>query len=292
MIYVVDEPQDTDPANQIHTYIQDTKQQVRERMEAPNGTFNEHNDVSSSDAGLHIPSKVSFVRVSTEANRLDISATRQGSMHYITDGDDIGLAIVDDTPEYKKVSASSHSDLIGLSEGNPHSQYVYTGGTYTASDDMTIDSVSTAEDYPTNKIVNNSSPIDSLHNSLDWYNAHGEKSLAYRHFTELVDLNEGEPIRFYADGSFVEQSSGSSTSFSFGGPGDSVQETPTNDIVPFLLLGRIGNADILPYTVSRDNDGEVTVELSSQTDLDVDSLAEDGSLYGDSAFYAFRFKVE
>lgn len=289
MIYQENVPQDTDQANQISLFIRDTKKQIRPRFEAFNGDFHAHHSVDDLDLGRHVPGRNSFTRVSTFANRFTGSQLKKGTLHYITDTPDSGIYVANDVGSSKRVNATDHTTLSGLTEGNPHPQYVYLGGSFSASTNLRIANVTTRFTYNSSEMLYPNEPINRQHEFMGWI-AHGERSYAYRHGAEIGYSFHQLGFNTYVQHNHTNVTNGSITTLTFGGSGDSFQVLSSSDVVPFLLIGRIGNTHIRPYSISRTTGNAVQVELTTQSDLPNDTLSQSGTLYGSGVFQLFRYR--
>jgi len=190
MIWDLDIPQDSLQAyvsavEGIHSYIQDTKVALSDRMKCNNGVFNEHKVCQADEDGSHIPTETAFVYISTWDLRLEAleGAQKTGTLHYITEpADKKGLYTVNNDNEMVRAVVKSHSALTGLLEVNAHADILLnTGGNAMAVDLHLIDD---GELIITNYGTDDGNPLNPAHLDLSWYDAHGDDSIDERHIPD------------------------------------------------------------------------------------------------------------
>ena len=188
MIWDLDIPQDTlqayvDANEGIHSYIQDTKVALSDRMKCNNETFDEHNVCQADEDGFHIPTETSFVYISTWDLRLEEVegvAQKTGTLHYITEPTDRkGLYTVDDDGEIVRAVIKSHSGLTELLEDNAHADLLLLTGENAMEVDLHF--VDDGEAIITDYGTDNDNPINPTHIDLSWYDAHEDDAIVSRH---------------------------------------------------------------------------------------------------------------
>ncbi len=188
MIWDLDIPQDTlqayvDATEGIHSYIQDTKEALSDRMKCNNGTFDEHNVCQADEDGLHIPTETAFVYISTWDLRLEEVegvAQKTGTLHYITEPTDRkGLYTVNEDGEMVRAVIKSHSDLTNLLEDNAHADILLSGNGNAMAVDLHF--VDDGEVIITDYGTDNDNPINPTHVDLSWYDAHEDNAIVSRH---------------------------------------------------------------------------------------------------------------
>lgn len=188
MIWDLDVPQNSLQAyvgagEGIHTYIQDTKVAISDRMKCNNGTFDEHKVCQAGEDGSHIPSETTFTYISTWDLRLEIvegAAQKPGTLHYITEPlDRKGLYVVNNSNVMERAAVLDHSQLTGLLEPLAHADLLRTD----AGNGMEVDIhlIDSGAMNITEYGVDAGSPIEPAHVDLSWYNAHGADSIISRH---------------------------------------------------------------------------------------------------------------
>lgn len=203
MLWDSDTPDDdTYEAKYIHLQMHSDKQMIRERLEAWNGTFNEHGDFEIDDAddgavaGIHPISEVGFARVSTAADRL--TSPKPHTLHYFTTGDatyDAGLYTVDADNNYVKLTTLSHSDIYCDEESDPHIIYIFKDDDVTMGGDLIATTISLSGSQPDTE---DDEPLLAAHIYLGWVDAHFEGCVENTHFADdsisNQDLDIVEPI--------------------------------------------------------------------------------------------------
>lgn len=191
MIWDTDIPEDTlqayvDVDEGIHSYIQDTKVAVSDRMKCNNGTFDEHKVCQAGEDGSHIPTETAFVYISTWDLRLEIiegAAQKPGTLHYITAPvDRKGLYVINNSNIMERAAVLDHSLLTGLLESFAHADLLLTN----AGNGMAVDLhlIDDGEMNITEYGVDAGSPVEPAHVDLSWYDAHGADSIDARHIPD------------------------------------------------------------------------------------------------------------
>jgi len=187
MIWDITVPEDTlqayvGAAEGIHSYIQDTKVALSDRMKCNNGVFDEHKVCQADEDGSHIPTETAFVYISTWDLRLEAleGSQKAGTLHYITEpADRKGLYTVNNDNEMVRAVIKSHSDLIGLLEVNAHPDILLGTGANAMAVDLHL--IDNGELIITNYGTDDDNPLNPTHLDLSWYDAHGDDAIVSRH---------------------------------------------------------------------------------------------------------------
>jgi hypothetical protein len=234
-------PEDTDNMNAIHTFIQNDKVMIRERMECTNdlGTA-EHHESDSADFGTHKPSKIGFVKVhDTYSNLTGFTPLVPGSLHYVREAAYKGLYIIDSDDSIVKIGADDHGQLESLLDNNAHSIYLLKTGAREMEGDLTVGSGTLSY---TSLLTDNDNPLDPDHVSDSWYDAHGAGGITGRHIVEGSILQSGA----LTSGLYVQ------TDLNSGFPGASVQYETLDDHFYFFMIGYTELHNQSPATTIQD----------------------------------------
>lgn len=164
-------------ASSIHTLLHNIKTQVRERLECPNADgVNEHSDMDGSTPGVHVATKIGFVRVSTWDDRTQ--SPKAGTLHYITEPNERqGLYLGDAGNSLVPVNPTYHSGLIDLTDEDAHLQYQLIDFSRALTGDMTIVGSLTLLEGPASA---DHHALQSEHVDKSWHSAHGANSVTQR----------------------------------------------------------------------------------------------------------------
>lgn len=128
MVWDATTPVETDQFTAVATTdFRATKQMIRERMEAPNGSVYEHHESSDDSFGVHEGSKVSWLKWHTTYAALvaycSPVASFESTLHYVKTGTEKGLYTVR-AGSLVRLTTNQHSDLIVTDAAEDHSQYI------------------------------------------------------------------------------------------------------------------------------------------------------------------------
>lgn len=197
-----DAPADSIDADTLHTAIQTCRSDIMDRAKCDNGDFEEHDFYDSGATGLHVSSRVGFVKAHTDftAFLVDFNAGNcpDNSVHYIVSGAEKGIYICYGGSYYTAV-ISDHGQLSGLGDDD-HSQYMRTDGTRAATGDMTI--LTDGALSVTTIGTEDDGPIDEDHVDLSWYSAHGANGLEGNDWAD--DGLEAAAVNIITGASFSE----------------------------------------------------------------------------------------
>lgn len=207
MVIDITEPVDTTQMSSFHTYFQDAKEQVSERMEAQSspGVY-EHHQRTSADFGIH-PYNLQF------ALEHDTLADLQGYTPKV----DGSLHVVLETPALYTIESGSlvlisfldHATLKNLDDTLHDADFFSAGASVILEEDATIASagsiVPSAQQY-----TEDDDPLDPAHVAKTHYDAHGAGSIddsmladdTYSIVTSspyYYDPATSTPVRFFSD---------------------------------------------------------------------------------------------
>lgn len=174
MIIDITEPQDTVQMSTYHTYLQDAKTQIAERMEAnSSGSVYEHNEHDSSDFGIHNYNS-QFAREHVDLPTLQAYTPKvNGSMH-----------VELDTPAFYSIESGAlvqlsfldHATLKNLDDTLHNADYFSAGGSITLESDVTI--LDGGSLTPSAQVYTaDDDPLDPDHVAKTHYEAHGAASV-------------------------------------------------------------------------------------------------------------------
>ena len=197
MIWEDTYPEDTLPANTIHTILQNIKLQLRERFELNDGSVKEHHASDSTSAGLHEPSIVGFCGYLTDWATRPTTGLVENSFWFIDSGDSYeGLYTIHDG-NYILVAPTSHSEdsivhpkLLNTyldSQGyaiDCHSQYIDRTEEIRLTKDATFETLNV-----TNVDGDTMGTVPKTHEDDDWETAHGAGVVTSRLIDGSIDAS-------------------------------------------------------------------------------------------------------
>ena len=195
MIWEDTHPEDTLPANTIHTILQNIKLQLRERFELNDGSVKEHYASDSTSAGLHEPSIVGFCGYLTDWATRPTTGLVENSFWFIDSGDSYeGLYTIHDG-DYILVAPTSHSEdsIVHPKLSNTyldsqgyvidcHSQYIDRTEEIRLTKDATFETLNV-----TNVDGGTTGTVPKTHEDDDWETAHGTGVVTSRLIDGSID---------------------------------------------------------------------------------------------------------
>jgi hypothetical protein len=172
--------------------LQDAKTSIGERLQANNGTFSEHNDITDQDnIGRHKQSEIGFASTGSLPD-----PTVPGALHYDPSA---GLYVCnEDASGWVRLTWNmDHGSLEDLS-ADDHTQYLRVDGSRAMTGTLDLGANGELSEYSPGSAEEDDSPLLDDHDTDNYYQGHGADSVLERHITGTINTSE-------LNDNFVEQ---------------------------------------------------------------------------------------
>lgn len=195
MTFVVDSPpegQDKDtPANTIHTYVQDSKKAIGERLECSDSDGDaKHNEKTSTDFGAHKASVIGFIKIHSSYSDLTAFTPRKpGTLHVVSTDSGYEIYVVEEDDSLRRVGQGvDHGELEGILEDDAHPELFLKDTTRAMTGDLSTEE--SGQMYVDSYGSSEGNPVPASHVDLSWYDAHGAACITDRFVPNDISVDK------------------------------------------------------------------------------------------------------